>query len=209
MPAAASLVNAGPAASTQGFFRSRVHGMSGSEGVGPKRGLASGEGLHHSIEPARAVVARAKEFLFTMTTGRSGTKYLAELLRQNLAGAECEHEILGWDRFGVDAPDISHMTLFNSLGNVAKVQAFWRQKLARIAAGPAPFYAETSHLLMKSGLIENLAPLLAAGRVHLVALERDPFDTVMSFRSRHDFTNRGNMWVWYLDPDYPKNLVQS
>ncbi|HUN52688.1 MAG TPA: hypothetical protein VMU42_16295, partial [Candidatus Sulfotelmatobacter sp.] len=154
-------------------------------------------------------MARAREFLFTMTTGRSGTKYLAELLRQNLADAECEHEILGWDRFGVDAPDISHMTLFNSLGNVPKVQSFWQQKLARIAAAPAPFYAETSHLLMKSGLIENLAPLLAAGRVHLVMLERDPFDTVMSFRSRHDFDNRGNMWVWYLDPEYPKNLVQS
>lgn len=144
-----------------------------------------------------------------MTTGRSGTLYLAELLEQNLPEAECYHEILGWDRFGVDTPDVSHMTLFNSQGNVEKVQAFWRSKLARIAATPRRFYVETSHLLMKAGLIENLAPLTAKGTVHLVALERDPYATILSFRNRLDFTNLGNVWLWYLDPAYPKNLVSS
>ena len=118
-----------------------------------------------------------KNFLFTMTTGRSGTQYLTELLRRNLTDAECHHEILDWDRFGVDMPDLSHMMLFNAEGNVAKVQEFWRQKLARIVRTPQRFYVETSHMLMKAGLIENLAPLTEAGRVHLVILERDPFAT--------------------------------
>jgi hypothetical protein len=148
-----------------------------------------------------------KDFVFTMTTGRSGTKYLAKLLEQNLADAECHHEIHGWDRFGVDTPDLSHMTLFNSQGNVEKVQAFWRAKLARVAATPRQFYVETSHLLMKGGLVENLAPLTAAGTVHLIALERDPYDTIVSFRNRFDFLDNANRWLWYLDPEYPRNLV--
>jgi hypothetical protein len=148
-------------------------------------------------------------FVFTMTTGRSGTLYLAQLLLQNLPDAECYHEIVGWDRFGVDTPDVSHMTLFNSQGNVEKVQAFWRSKLTRVAATPRQFYVETSHLLMKAGLIENLAPLTAKGTVHLIALARDTYATIMSFRKRLDFVNKGNWWLWYLDPDYPMNLVSS
>ena len=148
-------------------------------------------------------------FLFTLTTGRSGTSYLAELLHQNLPHAECHHEIWGWDRFGVDTPDVSHMTLFNSKGNVDKVQAFWRSKLARVAATPLPWYVETSHLLMKAGLVENLAPLTQAGTVHLVALERDPYATIVSFRNRFDFWGKADRWLWYLDPDYPRNLVPS
>jgi hypothetical protein len=150
-----------------------------------------------------------KKFVFTMTTGRSGTRYLARLLEQNLPDAECHHEIHGWDRFGVDTPDVSHMTLFNSQGNVEKVQAFWKSKLARIAATPREFYVETSHLLMKAGLIENLAPLTAEGTVHLITLERDPYATIVSFRERLDFLSRANYWLWYLDPEYPRNLVPS
>jgi hypothetical protein len=148
-------------------------------------------------------------FVFTLTTGRSGTLYLAELLAKNLPDAECYHEITGWDRFGVDTPDISHMTLFNSQGNVEKVQAFWRAKLARVAATPRQFYVETSHLLMKAGLVENIAPLTAKGTVHLIALERDVLPTLLSFRKRLDFVHKGNQWLWYLDPDYPQNLVPS
>ena len=147
------------------------------------------------------------DFVFTMTTGRSGTAYLAQLLQQNLPDAESYHEILGWDRFGVDTPDVSHMTLFNSQGNVEKVQAFWRGKLVRIAATPRRFYVETSHLLMKAGLIENIGLPTARGTVHLIALERDIVETVLSFRRRLDFVNKGNWWLWYLDPHYPRNIV--
>ncbi|HTS21506.1 MAG TPA: hypothetical protein VMN79_06790 [Casimicrobiaceae bacterium] len=149
------------------------------------------------------------DFVFTMTTGRSGTRYLAELLQQNLPDAECYHEIVGWDRFGVDTPDVSHMTLFNSQGNVEKVREFWRAKLTRIASTRHRFYVETSHVLMKAGLVENIAPLTAKGRVHFVLLERDTYATIASLRRRLDFVNKGTWWLWYLDPDYPKNLVRS
>ena len=148
----------------------------------------------------------ATAYVFTMTTGRSGTAYLTELLGRNLPDAQSHHEMLGWDRFGVDTPDLSHFTLFNSEGNVEKVQAFWRQKLHRVAATPNHFYVETSHLLMKAGLVENLAHLTKDGVVHLIALERDPFATICSFQNRLDFLRPENLWCWYLDPKYPKNL---
>jgi hypothetical protein len=150
-----------------------------------------------------------KQFVFSMTTGRSGTKYLAELLQRNLPDAQCHHELSGWGHFGVDTPDVSHMTLFNSQGNVEEVRAFWRSKLGRVAATPQSRYIETSHVLMKGGLVENLAPLAERGTVHLIALERDPYATIVSFRNRFDFWDKANWWLWYLDPEYPRNLVPS
>ena len=150
-----------------------------------------------------------RQFVFTMTTGRSGTASLAEFLGANLPDAQCHHEFFGWDQFGLNTPELSHMTLFNSQGNIEKVQAFWRQKLARIAESPTRFYVETSHVLMKAGLMENLALLTKVGHVHLVNLHRDAIGTIKSFRARADFLNKGNMWLWYLDPDYPRNLCNA
>ena len=148
-------------------------------------------------------------FVFTITTGRSGTAFLTALLAANLPDTEAHHEMLGWDQFGLNTPDVSHLTLFNSQGNVEKVQDFWRQKLARIAQFRGKYYVETSHLLVKAGLIENVRPLAGAGRIHLIHLERDALATIKSLRSRSDFLNLGNMWMWYLDPDYPRNLCSS
>ncbi len=150
-----------------------------------------------------------QRLLFTLTSGRSGTASLAKLLAANLPEAQCHHEILGWDRFGLDSPDLSQMTLFNSQGNVAQVRDFWRRKSARILGAAAPLYAETSHVLMKAGLLENLDLFEAVGEIHFVALERDLFDTLISFRNRYDFTNKSLWWLWYLDPRYPRNIVES
>jgi hypothetical protein len=149
------------------------------------------------------------DYIFTMTTGRSGTMFLANLLRENLPQSVCYHEILGWDTFEVDTPDLSHMTLFNSKGNERKVRLFWKQKLERVATTLQPFYVETSHVLMKAGLLENLRGLTTTGRVHLISLERDICETIKSFRRRYDFLNKENVWLWYLDPKYPKNLTLS
>jgi hypothetical protein len=147
-----------------------------------------------------------RQFIFTMTTGRSGTAFLTELLAANLPDAECHHEFLGWGDFGLRTPDVSHMTLFNSEGNVEKVQAFWRAKLAIVLNGRSRFYVETAHMLMKAGLVENIAPLIRAGHVHLIDLQRDPAATIRSFKSRLEFFNKGNVWLWYLDHTYPRNL---
>ncbi len=152
-------------------------------------------------------VSTGKKFIFTMTAGRTGTHYLASLLKVNLPDAEVHHERLGYDQFGVNTPEISHLTLFNSQGNVPPVRAFWRQKLTRIAQTQARYYVETSHILMKAGLIENIEILLPAGEVHLVCLHRDMLKTMLSYHKNYDFTNLIMLWAWYLDPKYPRKLV--
>ena len=152
-------------------------------------------------------------FLFTLTAGRTGTASLAKLFEVNFPDAECHHEIIGWDRFGLDSPDLSTMTLFNSVGSVSAVRDFWARKFERILASPAALYVETSHVLMKAGLLENLDLLQEAAQapldLHFVDLRRDLFDTVMSYRNRFDFTNKSMWWLWYLDPGYPRNIVES
>ena len=147
--------------------------------------------------------------IFTITTGRSGTAFLAELLRVNLPDAEVHHEILRYDAFGVDTPDLSHRVQFNAFGNTEKVKAFWKQNLDRIAAKPVGVYAETSHQLAKAGLLENLATLADGRRVCIVLLRRDIVKVVGSLQSRYDLLNKGNMWLWYLDPDYPNKIVDA
>lgn len=145
--------------------------------------------------------------VFTLTAGRTGTRWLTELLGQNLPGCEAHHEILGHDRFGVDTPDLSHLTLFNSRGLCDEVHGFWERKAARVAASDATWYVETSHVLMKAGLVEHIDMFTDLGPVHLIALGRDLVDTVASYTQRHDLANVGNQWLWYLDPSYPQNII--
>ena len=147
------------------------------------------------------------KFIFTLTAGRTGTAYLCSLFKENLSDAEVHHELIDYTKFGVDTPDLSHFTLFNSIGNTEKVKDFWKQKFDRIKRKQCSCYVETSHLLMKAGLVENLYNITNHGHVHLIALKRDFLKTVISYRDRYDFSNLGNMWLWYLDYQYPRNLV--
>ncbi len=89
------------------------------------------------------------------------------------------------------------------------MRRFWEQKLGRIAAMPGSHYVETSHLLIKAGLVENIDLLTDAGTVHFVVLRRHLAATVRSYRRRGDFVNRINMRLWFLDPDYPRNIVKA
>ena len=150
-----------------------------------------------------------KKFIFTVTPGHTGSTFLADILNKNLPDSEIYHEILGYDKFGVDTPDVSHMTLFNSQGNVEKVKDFWGQKLERIITSPHRVYGETSHLLVKAGLMENIHTLTEHGDVFIIDLRRDVEKVIVTLRKRFDFLNKGNMWLWHLDPDYPRKLVDA
>lgn len=149
-----------------------------------------------------------KQFIFPITTGRSGTVYLSELLRLNLPkSAHVHHERIGFQTLGVESPDASHFTRFNSVGNDGRVQAFWRQKLQRLAKGGVQTYAEVSHFLVKAGLIENIAPLAQTGQVDLIILRRDTPKILWSLVNRFDFYNYGFTWLFNLDPRYPNVIV--
>lgn len=157
--------------------------------------------------PARAAESARRRFVFTITTGRSGTRFLTELLAANAGPCECHHERTGFERFGSHTPDASTFTLFNSRGNVREVRDFWRRKFSLLGGGEAPCYIETSHFLAKAGLIENLAMLGDEAEVDVIDLRRDPFDIVWSYANRFGFANSGFTWLFALDPDYPRRIV--
>jgi hypothetical protein len=89
-----------------------------------------------------------RQFIFPITTGRSGSSYMAKMLRLNMAdGAEVHHERTGYRALGVNTPDASHFTRFNSIGVDQRVTAFWAQRNRRFLKGRAPVYAEMSHFV--------------------------------------------------------------
>lgn len=150
----------------------------------------------------------ADKFVFTVTTGRSGTVYLTELLQQNLVDVTVYHERTGYLNFGVHTPDASHFTTFNSIGNAANVRTFWQQKFERDLTTPTEYYVETSHFLAKAGLLENLDILeQQAADIYIIILKRDMFDILWSYTNRFDFANLGFTWLFTLDYRYPNKIV--
>lgn len=149
-----------------------------------------------------------KHFIFTITPGRTGTLYLTNLLGANLPDCQAHHELIfGFDKFGVDTPEISHFHTFNSKGNTTKIQKFWKRKLTKIGKTKTRYYVETSHLLAKAGLVENLDYLKKYGKIHLIILKRDLLKIILSLHNRLDLINIGSAWMWFLDPAYPRKLV--
>ena len=143
-----------------------------------------------------------------MTAGRTGTRFLSKLIGDNAPDAEVHHERIGFGDFGVQAPDVSLLHEFNFHGVTEKVSRFWDAKLESILNGPANLYAETSHVLMKAGLVEHVAALAPEHTVHLVILQRDPLDVLTSYHRRGDFGGVANTWLWYLDPVYAQNRMR-
>jgi hypothetical protein len=142
--------------------------------------------------------------IFTLTGGRTGTAWLAELIGRNL-GIVSIHEPLAIDDFGTRMPDIALMRRFNDRGNDSAVRAFWAAKLAAIARLPG--YAETNHTLGKCGLIENLAHSPLADSAVVLVIRRALLPTCLSHVMRGDFRNITINWQWYLDPAYRNVIV--
>ncbi len=148
-----------------------------------------------------------ERLIFTITTGRSGTQYLTELLKLNLKDAEVYHERMSYIGNGKSSPDLSHFTRFNTLGNTLDVQSFWKQKLAGISYGTSSTYAELSHYLTKAGLLENINLIDPSISIDIIILKRDVLDIAWSYANRFEFTNNGYTWLFALDPQYPRNII--
>jgi hypothetical protein len=148
--------------------------------------------------------------LYSLSTGRCGTMFLANLFRANLpeATAVVHHERLGFLNFGVHTPDLSHMTTFNTVGNVAHIREFWQRKLAFDQTETAPVYIEMSHVLAKAGLLENLDLIDKSRAVDIVILTRPIEDIVWSYVNHFDFASYAFMWPFTLDPHYPNTILK-
>ena len=151
----------------------------------------------------------AETLVYALTNGNAGTGYLHRFLEANLKGAECHADRAGWLDLGVNCPDASHLTRFNTLGNEAEVRAFWRRKFARDADSAASTLVDLTHLHAKAGLVENLSLLGQERRVVLVHLQYDIAPTVWLIHNRCDYRNSGFSWIFGLDPNYRNVIVPS
>jgi hypothetical protein len=132
-----------------------------------------------------------KTLIFTVTPGRSGTKYLTALLG-SVPGIAALHE---------PRPDFV-MAMRRAQQNPEVAFAFLREvKLPAIAALPAPIYAETSHLFCK-GFLE---PAILMGlRPKLIVLRRPPSEVAWSLLERETVPARTPYGCLYLlDPRDP------
>jgi hypothetical protein len=156
------------------------------------------------------------EFVFTITQGRSGTKSLAELFTQHDGAALSVHERVDANAHGLVTPDIGHMRRFNSHGLTGEIANFWKRKLAMVREDTVKRglkrYVETAHMNAKCGLVEYV---LAAATNHdgdrfrFIVLNRALDKIARSMHERHDMRQIENMWLWYLDPAYARNIVDA
>ena len=123
------------------------------------------------------------KLIFCLSAGRTGTAYLAELLRANLPHPSIAmHEVMP---FGVHTPEVSHNMEFNNKGNTKLIKDFWERKFNIILSQPIEYYAESCHMLMKAGLVENAAEFIPEyNEVKFIILKRD--DTENTLKSYHN-----------------------
>lgn len=108
-----------------------------------------------------------KRFIFTITTGRSGTQYLSKMM--SLLSVTSDHE--GHPRFSDHLAKVQF--------NQELAYKFWvEEKLPHIASTPHPYYVDLSHLFCK-GFVE---PLLDIGIIpDVIVHRRNPRDVALSF----------------------------
>lgn len=158
--------------------------------------------MSHNGSNNEAGDASSPSLIFTITAGRTGTKWLSELIGRNL-GIESVHEHVGVDDIGTLTPDIRTLRNFNTYGFNSVVRRFWGARLARLPKGP---YVETSHVLAKAGLLEALE--WHGMKATIICLRRDDIIAhALSFAVRSDFLSITLMWQWYLDTFYPRIIM--
>lgn len=135
--------------------------------------------------------ALARRLVFTFTTGRSGTDYLARVLGL-FARVHAEHE-----------PKPTFASAWRTvLARPETAREFWLEhKLPRIARSHTPIYAETSHLACK-GFLESLIEL--GVRPTVIELVRAPREVALSLVALRTIPGRTFKGVkYYYAPDDP------
>lgn len=147
----------------------------------------------------RMSCAGVEAYVFSATTGRSGSMTLANVL-ESLQDAVVFHE-----------PDpIMHSRHLTGPDRLASLdELFWRRKRIEVhrAARGHRYYVETNHQFIK-GFAEQAAAWFG-DRLRVVHLRRDPVSVATSFyrmSSIPGLPRRGSLWL--LDPRSDDNLIQ-
>lgn len=137
---------------------------------------------------------RRKRLIFTVTTGRSGTAYLAS--------------IFGFARgvYTVHEPEPEFVKVLRTVQNNSNLarQFLIEEKLPAILRVPEDIYIETSHLTCK-GFLE---PLLEMGIIpDLIIYRRDPRNVALSMFKMGTIPGRSDKGLkFYLSPEDPETL---
>ena len=150
-----------------------------------------------------------KTLVYAITDGVSGTPFLTRLIEANLPHAEVHASRAGWLDLGVNSPDASHLTRFNTLGNLPEIRRFWRTKLTADLENSAETLIDLTHQHAKAGLVENLDLVPDDTRVILVHLTHDVTACTWHLHNRCDYRNTGFTWLMGLDPNYRNLCVPS
>lgn len=136
-------------------------------------------------------MGRDRRLVFTISTGRAGTRHLAFCLGL-FRDVEARHE---------PHPKFSDV-LRRALEEPGAAREFWTdRKLPRIARGRLPIYAETSHVVCK-GFLESLLEL--GHRPHLIHVHRDPRSVALSLWRLDTVPGRTRRGIkYYLGPRDP------
>jgi hypothetical protein len=147
----------------------------------------------------RLSCAGVEAYVFSATTGRSGSLTLAHVL-ESLRDAVVFHE-----------PDpIMHSRHLSGPDRLASLDdLFWRRKRIEVhrAARGHRYYVETNHQFIK-GFADQAAAWFG-GRLRVVHLRRDPVSVAASFYRMSSIPGRprrGSLWL--LDPRSEDNLIQ-
>jgi hypothetical protein len=160
----------------------------------------------HARLPARIAkayfslrTAGVRKFIFTATTGRSGTLALAELFRA-VPGCASLHE---------PYPIMNGAALHDAGQGEGRHAAWLYERVKSInvrrAAVGHDSYFEANHLFVKAFIGHAAADL--GRRLEVIHLVRDPIDVAMSIYRLEDEpgTARGNQW--WLDHRAPANRI--
>ena len=149
-----------------------------------KRDVASRSHHFYDFDRTLSKVA-AKRLIFTVTAGRTGTRYVAELFK-TLDGVCAIHE---------DEPSFSHV-MRPSQGHPDLAERWVTgQLLPHIAAIAEPVYVRTEHLTCK-GFLE---PLIALDlKPAILLLRRSPRRIARSYLDRDTVPGRTSLGVTYM-----------
>jgi hypothetical protein len=132
-----------------------------------------------------------KRLIFTITSGRSGTGYLAEVLR-DVPDVQSYHE---------PEPRFSDVMRSVQKDKTIAVKFWINKKLPQIAKETAPIYIETSHLFCK-GFIEPLLDMdIIPDLIILSRPERDVAKSMLRLDTIPGRTEKG--LKYYLSPEDP------
>jgi hypothetical protein len=120
--------------------------------------------------------------IFTLSSGRSGTHFLYELVRRNAAGCIARHETYGFNPSMFGRPIFDYAT-----GEQEATQRLLERKRRMIDGYRTEIYVETSHAFLKSWF--HLAPQFFP-QLSVVHLVRDPLYVAKSEAAREEFIKR-------------------